>query len=204
MSVLHSVAGLVDIHAHLNDPSAPPRVDWEGFDTGTRAAAAGGVTTVVDMPLNSVPTTITRATFDLKLAAARERGLASDVAFWGGLVPENAHKPSELKSMYVLVFKIHHAFPCETLSPPRPPSTPPICGYTSRIEGGAIGLKAFISPSGCDDFGNVSLENLEAGAKTLAGLKAPLMAHCELPEPDTTPQEDKSVRAPLGFATSFI
>jgi len=152
--------GLVDIHAHLNDPSAPPRVDWEGFDTGTRAAAAGGVTSVVDMPLNSVPTTITRATFDLKLAAARERGLASDVAFWGGLVPENAHNPSELASI---------------------------------IEGGAIGLKAFISPSGCDDFGNVSLENLEAGAKTLAGLNAPLMAHCELPEPGTTPPDDATL-----------
>ena len=87
--------GLVDVHVHLNEPG---RVEWEGFDTGTRAAAAGGVTTLVDMPLNSFPTTTTAATFDLKLKASRGK-LHVDVAFWGGLVPANAHNESVLNEL---------------------------------------------------------------------------------------------------------
>jgi allantoinase len=77
--------GLVDSHVHLHEPG---RSHWEGFATGTAAAAAGGVTTVVEMPLNSVPVTTTPAA----LAAKREIAagqLAVDVAYWGGAVPEN-------------------------------------------------------------------------------------------------------------------
>src|SRR5882672_3544935 len=62
------MAGLVDSHVHINEPG---RADWEGFATATRAAAAGGVTTVVDMPLNSIPATTTLDAFHAKLAAAR-------------------------------------------------------------------------------------------------------------------------------------
>src|SRR5687767_4272128 len=69
--------GLVDTHVHLNDPG---RAEWEGFETGTRAAAAGGVTTVVDMPLNSVPSTIDVEGFDAKLRAAGRRS-AVDLGF---------------------------------------------------------------------------------------------------------------------------
>lgn len=87
--------GLVDVHVHLNEPG---RAEWEGFDTGTRAAAAGGITTLVDMPLNSFPTTTTAAAFDLKLAASRGK-LHVDVAFWGGLVPANAHNESVLTEL---------------------------------------------------------------------------------------------------------
>jgi len=75
--------GLVDTHVHVNEPG---RTEWEGFDTATRAAAAGGVTTIVDMPLNSVPATVTRAALDEKRNAARGK-CHVDVAFWGGLVP---------------------------------------------------------------------------------------------------------------------
>lgn len=75
--------GLVDTHVHVNDPG---RADWEGFDTATRAAAAGGTTTIVDMPLNSIPPTVSVAALDQKRQAAAGR-LAVDVAFWGGLVP---------------------------------------------------------------------------------------------------------------------
>jgi allantoinase len=77
--------GLVDAHVHLNEPG---RTDWEGFDSGTRAAAAGGITTVVDMPLNSVPATITAAALATKRDAAHGR-CHVDVAFWGGVVPGN-------------------------------------------------------------------------------------------------------------------
>ncbi|KAK9473813.1 uncharacterized protein V1510DRAFT_413991 [Dipodascopsis tothii] len=77
--------GLVDAHVHLNEPG---RTEWEGFATGTRAAASGGVTTVIDMPLNAIPPTTTEANLDTKLAAARGQ-CHVDVGFWGGLVPGN-------------------------------------------------------------------------------------------------------------------
>lgn len=77
--------GLVDSHVHLNEPG---RTDWEGFATGTAAAAAAGITTVVEMPLNSVPVTTDPDALAVKRAAARGQ-LAVDVAYWGGAVPEN-------------------------------------------------------------------------------------------------------------------
>src|SRR5216117_4200712 len=77
--------GIVDTHVHVNEPG---RTEWEGFETATRAAAAGGVTTIVDMPLNSIPATTTAAALAEKRAAAA--GSAIDVFFWGGVVPGNA------------------------------------------------------------------------------------------------------------------
>jgi allantoinase len=84
--------GLVDTHVHVNEPG---RTDWEGFETATRAAAAGGITTIVDMPLNSIPPTTSTDGFKVKLEAARARCLI-DVAFWGGVVPGNT---TELRPM---------------------------------------------------------------------------------------------------------
>ena len=77
--------GLVDSHVHVNEPG---RTDWEGFASATRAAAAGGVTTIVDMPLNSSPVTTTRDALLRKRDAAAGQGIV-DCAFWGGLVPGN-------------------------------------------------------------------------------------------------------------------
>ncbi|RUS30779.1 hypothetical protein BC938DRAFT_478974 [Jimgerdemannia flammicorona] len=77
--------GVVDAHVHLNEPG---RTEWEGFETGTKAAAAGGVTTVIDMPLNAIPPTTTVANFDLKLEAAKGQCYV-DVGFWGGVIPGN-------------------------------------------------------------------------------------------------------------------
>jgi len=77
--------GIVDTHVHINEPG---RTEWEGFDTATRAAAAGGVTTLVDMPLNSIPATTTVAALEAKRAAARGQ-CCVDVGFWGGVVPGN-------------------------------------------------------------------------------------------------------------------
>ncbi len=77
--------GLVDTHVHVNEPG---RTHWEGFDTATRAAAAGGVTTIVDMPLNSLPPTVSVAALETKRRAARGR-CHVDVGFWGGAIPGN-------------------------------------------------------------------------------------------------------------------
>ncbi|ODQ79845.1 hypothetical protein BABINDRAFT_161525 [Babjeviella inositovora NRRL Y-12698] len=85
VSPLHVLPGLVDAHVHLNEPG---RTEWEGFATGTKAAAAGGVTTVVDMPLNAIPPTTTLENFHIKLEAAKGQTWV-DVGFWGGLVPDN-------------------------------------------------------------------------------------------------------------------
>jgi allantoinase len=93
--------GIVDTHVHINEPG---RTDWEGFDTATRAAAAGGVTTVVDMPLNSVPATTTAAALEAKRTAARGQ-CHVDVAFWGGVVPGNAAYLDELVEAAVRGFK---------------------------------------------------------------------------------------------------
>ncbi len=93
--------GLVDAHVHANDPG---RTEWEGLDHATRAAAAGGVTTIVDMPLNSVPATTDRRALLCKHETARGR-LAIDAGFWGGVVPGNAGALEDLWSGGVLGFK---------------------------------------------------------------------------------------------------
>ena len=93
--------GLVDTHVHVNEPG---RTDWEGFETATRAAAAGGVTTIVDMPLNSIPATTSLAGFDEKLVAA-EGKLSVDVGFWAGVVPGNTDELAKLWEAGVVGFK---------------------------------------------------------------------------------------------------
>jgi allantoinase len=93
--------GLVDSHVHVNEPG---RTEWEGFATATAAAAAGGVTTIVDMPLNSVPPTVDVAALHAKQRAAAGQ-LAVDVAFWGGAVPGNAGELRGLHEAGVVGFK---------------------------------------------------------------------------------------------------
>jgi allantoinase len=134
--------GLVDTHVHINEPG---RTEWEGFDHATRAAAAGGVTTLVDMPLNSIPATTTAAGLEAKRAAAEGRCYV-DVGFWGGVVPGNA---AEL---------------------------------TPLTRAGVLGFKCFLSPSGVDEFGHVSAQDLRAALAVLANLDRPLLVHAELPE----------------------
>jgi allantoinase len=93
--------GLVDTHVHINEPG---RTEWEGFATATRAAAAGGITTLVDMPLNSIPPTTTVAGFQAKLAAARGQ-CHVDIGFWGGVVPGNTRELAALSDAGVVGFK---------------------------------------------------------------------------------------------------
>jgi len=136
--------GLVDLHVHINEPG---RTDWEGFESGTRAAAAGGVTTVVVQPLNSFPATTSAEAFAQKLAAAEGR-IFVDTAFWGGLVPENAANASRLAAL---------------------------------LDAGVLGLKAFMSPSGIDDFGHTTAKELRLALPLLASRgRLPLMVHAEL------------------------
>lgn len=93
--------GNVDAHVHVNEPG---RTEWEGYVTATRAAAAGGVTTIVDMPLNSIPPTTTLTGFEEKLEAAKGK-CSVDVAFWGGVVPGNTAELEPLIERGVRGFK---------------------------------------------------------------------------------------------------
>jgi allantoinase len=142
--------GLVDTHVHLNDPG---REEWEGFATATRAAAAGGVTTIVDMPLNCIPATTSVPGFADKLSAADGR-CHVDVGFWGGVVPGNA---DELEPL---------------------------------ARAGVLGFKAFLSPSGVEEFPHVTADDLRLALPILARLGLPLLVHAELPSallpPDST------------------
>jgi allantoinase len=135
--------GLVDSHAHLNEPG---RTEWEGFDTATRAAAAGGVTTVVDMPLNCIPVTTSLAALEEKRSAVASHA-PIDYAFWGGVVPGNT---GELQPM---------------------------------IDAGIAGFKAFLCPSGIDDFPNATADDLRAAMPILARAGVPLLVHAELESP---------------------
>ncbi|WP_344294248.1 allantoinase AllB [Agromyces neolithicus] len=95
------IPGLVDTHVHVNEPG---RTEWEGFASATRAAAAGGVTTIVDMPLNSIPPTTTVDALAVKRAAA-EGAVFVDVGFWGGVVPGNLGDLAPLVEAGVFGFK---------------------------------------------------------------------------------------------------
>ncbi|HKS00814.1 MAG TPA: amidohydrolase family protein, partial [Arthrobacter sp.] len=79
------IPGLVDTHVHVNEPG---RTEWEGFASATRAAAAGGVTTIIDMPLNSIPPTTNVDGLKLKREVAEDQAFV-DVGFWGGAIPGN-------------------------------------------------------------------------------------------------------------------
>jgi len=134
--------GLIDSHVHINEPG---RTEWEGFETMTKAAIAGGITTLVDMPLNSSPVTITAKTFNDKIEASKGK-LYCNCGFWGGIVPANADKLEEL------------------------------------INAGVLGIKAFLTHSGIDEFPNVTWDDLRKGLATTAKHNIPLLAHAEIDE----------------------
>jgi allantoinase len=131
--------GVIDAHVHVNEPG---RTEWEGFDTATMAAAAGGITTIVDMPLNASPVTTTVAAFQKKLASTQGK-LHVNCGFYGGIVPGNTNELNGL------------------------------------IEKGVLGIKAFLTHSGIDEFPNVEERYLVTGMHVIAD-RVPLLAHCEL------------------------
>ena len=95
------MAGVIDPHVHINEPG---RTEWEGFDTATKAALAGGITTLVDMPLNASPVTTTLKAFEEKLTAAKKY-LHTNCGFWGGVIPANENEIEPLIDKGVLGFK---------------------------------------------------------------------------------------------------
>lgn len=133
--------GLVDTHVHVNDPG---RAEWEGFWTATRAAAAGGITTLVDMPLNSLPptTTVDHLRVKREVAAAKAH---IDVGFWGGALPDNV---KDLRPLH---------------------------------EAGVFGFKAFLSPSGVEEFPLLDEERLAAALAEIASFDGLLIVHAEDP-----------------------
>ncbi len=106
-TTLSILPGVIDSHVHFNEPG---RTEWEGFATGSAAAAAGGTTTVFDMPLNSHPPTIDASSFDAKRAAAEAKSLV-DFGLWGGLVPGNLRELEALRDRGVVGVK---AFMCDS------------------------------------------------------------------------------------------
>jgi allantoinase len=113
------IPGLVDTYVHINEPG---RTEWEGFSTATQAAAAGGVTTLIEMPLNSIPATTTAAAYREKVAEAAGK-LWVDVGFWGGVVPGNVDELRPLWNAGVFGFK------CFLV-----PSGVPEFGYVTEID----------------------------------------------------------------------
>src|SRR6266550_2568046 len=95
------IPGLVDTHVHVNEPG---RADWEGFPTATAAAAAGGITTIIDMPLNSLPPTVSPDALASKRSVAVGR-CHVDVGFWGGAIPGNRTELRGLHDRGVFGFK---------------------------------------------------------------------------------------------------
>ena len=116
--------GLVDSHVHVNEPG---RAGWEGFRSATRAAAAGGTTTIVDMPLNSIPPTVDLGALAMKRAAAGT-AIAVDVAFWGGLIPGSEPSLEDLVEAGVCGFK---SFLVDSGVPEFPPMT--VAGLESAL-----------------------------------------------------------------------
>lgn len=134
--------GIIDSHVHVNEPG---RTEWEGFETITRAAIAGGITTLVDMPLNASPVTTTAESLQLKINSAKDK-IYCHCGFWGGLVPDNLSSLNDL---------------CDS---------------------GILGVKAFLTHSGIDDFPHVNLAELKQGLTILKKHNLPLLAHAELDE----------------------
>ncbi len=155
--------GVVDTHVHINEPG---RTEWEGFDTATKAAIAGGITTLVDMPLNSLPVTTTVKGLEEKMRVV-QNGLAASTTqtirssnlsgltrlnancgFWAGVIPGNENEIEPL------------------------------------IEKGVLGFKAFLTHSGIDEFPNVTEDDLRKAMPLIAKHGLPLLVHCELSEGD--------------------
>ncbi|HEX8079267.1 MAG TPA: allantoinase AllB [Jatrophihabitans sp.] len=140
--------GLVDSHVHINEPG---RTEWEGFASATAAAAAGGITTVVDMPLNSIPPTVDLAALRVKQRAAQGR-VHVDVAFWGGAVPANCADPMDGVDD---LLELHRA--------------------------GVAGFKCFLLDSGVQEFPPLDRAGVTAAMRRIAAFDGLLIAHAEDP-----------------------
>uniref|UniRef100_A0A1L8DXS6 allantoinase n=1 Tax=Nyssomyia neivai TaxID=330878 RepID=A0A1L8DXS6_9DIPT len=139
--------GLVDSHVHINDPG---RSEWEGFATATKAAAAGGFTTIADMPLNSIPPTTTVENLKAKTSVAHGKVFV-DVAFWGGLIPGNSSSLLPLVQNGVIGFK---CFLCPSGVPEFPNVTEEDVEEALKILEGTQSLLAFHAELECGSHGS--------------------------------------------------
>ena len=137
--------GLVDTHVHVNEPG---RTEWEGFATATRAAAAGGVTAIVDMPLNSLPPTVDADALAVKQDAARGQ-IHVDVGFWGGAIPGNTGALPALHAAGVYGFK---AF----LADSGVPEFPPVSAAELRQALGAVDAQFVVHAEDPEHLGELS------------------------------------------------
>lgn len=177
--------GLVDAHVHLNEPG---RTEWEGFETGTKAAASGGVTTVIDMPLNAIPPTTTVAGLQEKIAAAQGQCWV-DVGFYGGIVPGNSEELLPLVQAGVRGFK---GFLIE--SGVGPTWNMSIYEYSHEFQ--------------VDEFPAVSSSDVATALKTLKDSPTTLMFHAEMIPPIADSMGDDvqasiPPTAPSGPLTSY-
>ena len=154
--------GIVDTHVHINEPG---RTEWEGFDSATAAAVAAGVTTLIDMPLNSLPPTLTAQALAAKRVAARGR-CRVDVGFWGGSVPTNLDDLPELFAAGVFGVK---CFLQDSGVPEFPPLTVGEMRSAMRVVAGVGGLGDEQRP--LDVAGQIRLK-LGGGRRILPGCAA--------------------------------
>lgn len=180
--------GLVDAHVHLNEPG---RTEWEGFWTGTRAAASGGVTTVVDMPLNAIPPTTTVSGFEEKLRAAQGQCWV-DVGFYGGVIPGNADELKPLVEAGVRGFK---GFLIES-------------GVSQNIFLVYLRLIELTRVQQVDEFPAVSSTDIALAMETLKDSPTTLMFHAEMIPPITESvgdavQASEAPLAPTGELTAY-
>ena len=137
--------GAIDAHVHVNEPG---RTEWEGFTTATKAAVAGGTTTIVDMPLNSMPVTTNVTALNKKIQSAQSQTWCN-VGFYGGIIPDNQDEIGPL------------------------------------LNAGVLGIKAFMCPSGLDDFPAVTPHHLRQILPILKNYRRPLLVHAELEDQST-------------------
>ncbi|EKG19997.1 Amidohydrolase 1 [Macrophomina phaseolina MS6] len=169
--------GLVDTHVHLNEPG---RTEWEGFHTGTRAAASGGVTTLIDMPLNALPPTTTVENLNTKVKAA-EGQCWVDVGFHGGIIPGNENDLKPLVQAGVRGFK---GFLIDSgVSPTSQPSHP------SRSANRH-------APTQIDEFPAIGTAEIEKALLELAGEPTTVMFHAEMVPPNVTLAGENGVPIP--------
>ena len=139
--------GLIDVHCHISELGR----HWEGYHTATRSAAAGGITTLMGMPLNSIPATTTVDALKQDIGAAHSVRLMADVGLWGGAVPSNLSSPEGIEELKNL------------------------------LDGGVFGLKAFLAPLPPDaGYETVTPAQLEIAATICGERGKPLLVHSEL------------------------
>lgn len=165
---LHVFPGAIDAHAHFNEPG---RTHWEGFATGSRSLAAGGMTAYVEMPLNAYPPTCDGESFDLKLQAAKNSSLV-DFALWGGIQPDNLDRLEVLAERGVAGFKAFMTPATEDFR-----NVDDVTLYEAMSEAARLGLPVLVhaeSPQITGRLTQRALAQLRTSARDYSGSRPPI------------------------------